>query len=867
MAEPFSLTGASYPAKVREITARRNAGLFGAVVAWWSLGGVLALVLIGAFAVARPRAFLITSGVSLGALMLFGCGGLIVAALMLPALKADRMAAGEAMMAPMAGNMAMDFAGIEPTAEEMPTEMAPESDPAAGSEGPPASEPPRVRRWFPETLLWRPELVTDENGEAVLQIDPLADSITTWRLSGSAVSADGRLGAGQWPIRVFQPFFVEVDLPVALTRNDQVGVPIVVYNYLDRPQQVTLEVADAEWFQRLPAAAAETGEGEEAAEFDPAAPLVIELKANEIRAMHLPICVLEVGRQELAITARGGEVADAIVRTIEVVPDGRREEQVVSGSLESPAEIPLSVPAEAIPGSARTIVKLYPSTFSQLVEGLDNIFQMPSGCFEQTSSTTYPNILALDYLNRTKKSVQAVEAKARQYIHIGYQRLVSFEVPGGGFDWFGNPPANRTLTAYGLLEFQDMAKVHDVDPELIRRTRNWLLAQRKGDGSWPAEVGMLDDGLAGSVQRGEVNLSTTAYLAWAVFQNGAERSRAEATLDFLLAHPPAKIEDPYVLALTTLAIATIEPKHEALAAYAARLNELKQSDETGKQCWWKQPEGGRTSFYGSGLSGDVETTAMATLALLETRQFPPAARGALTWLVAKKDPNGTWYSTQATVLALKALVAGTSAPLGEEQPRRIEFALGGEVFRTLDIAADQAEVMQQIDLSDLLTGGEYHLTIRETTETGTTFQVTHRYHVPEAETPEPSEPEPLAIEIVYDRERLAIDETVTAVATVTNQMAETAPMVILDLPIPGGFSLEPEELDELKGSGLIAKYQLTPRKGIIYLRAIAPGESLELRYRLRATMPVKVAVPAGTVYEYYNPARRGESRPAVLEAT
>ena len=156
--------------------------------------------------------------------------------------------------------------------------------------------------------------------------------------------------------------------------------------------------------------------------------------------------------------------------------------------------------------------------FVELVEGLDAIFRMPSGCFEQTSSTTYPNVLALDYLRRTKKTVPEVEAKARQYIHVGYQRLISFEVSGGGFDWFGNPPANRTLTAYGLMEFEDMACVHDVDPRLIERTRGWLLSQRRPNGSWGNEQGMLDDGLAGSVNRGgNLDLAATAYIGWAVF--------------------------------------------------------------------------------------------------------------------------------------------------------------------------------------------------------------------------------------------------------------------------------------------------------------------------------------------------------------
>ena len=52
------------------------------------------------------------------------------------------------------------------------------------------------------------------------------------------------------------------------------------------------------------------------------------------------------------------------------------------------------------------------------------------------------------------------EAKALQYLHLGYQRLLAFEVSGGGSDWFGHGPANRTLTAYGLSELRE------VDPEI-----------------------------------------------------------------------------------------------------------------------------------------------------------------------------------------------------------------------------------------------------------------------------------------------------------------------------------------------------------------------------------------------------------------
>src|SRR5205807_689872 len=142
------------------------------------------------------------------------------------------------------------------------------------------------------------------------------------------------------------------------------------------------------------------------------------------------------------------------------------------------------LPPDAIPDSASWTVKLYPSRFSEIVEGLESIFRAPYGCFEQTSSTTYPNVLALDYLKTVGRLTPEIEIKARIFINAGYQRLLTFEVPGGGFDWFGHPPANICLTAYGILEFTDMNRVHRVDLAVIERARRWLFTQQNHDGSW-----------------------------------------------------------------------------------------------------------------------------------------------------------------------------------------------------------------------------------------------------------------------------------------------------------------------------------------------------------------------------------------------
>lgn len=835
VASPLTLETQSFPDKKKAVEAAQRLGLKRMRSAWrWFVAWVVAAGLI-VLALYRPWTALITCCVGVVgfcALLFTRFGG------MADEQFADlaRMAGAEAAPEMMFGGEAGGLGGMIEALEGVNSELD--------------QQPVRVRQFFPETLLWQPELVTDDEGRAELTV-PLADSITTWRLAGSAVSADGRLGALRDGIRVFQPFFVDLDLPVALVRNDEVAVPAVVYNYLDEPQTVELELADGDWFELLADGAAE-------ARFQR-----LELAPGEVRSVHYRIRAKDVGNHRLQVTARAGDVADALVRTIAVEPDGRRVESVFNGTLDEPRTIELVVPENAIPGSTVAVVKLYPSGFSELVEGLDGILQRPSGCFEQTSSTTYPNILALRYLRETGQAAPRVEQRAREFIHLGYQRLLGFEVRGGGFDWFGNPPANVTLTAYGLMEFEDMAAVHDVDPKLIERTRNWLLSKQEADGSWAAEPGMLNDGLAGSVQRGEdVELATTAYVAWAVFR-GPNAPSAAPVLGYLRKHPPGTIDNPYTLALVTNALLAMEP--ESARPYLARLIGMRKTSEDGKRTWWELGEDRQTQFYGDGKAGDVELTSLATLALIEAKAEPAVSAAALRWLAAQKDGNGTWGTTQATILALQALLSGSAAPLGGDTERSFEVALDGQSLRDWTVAPEQAVVVQQVEVSQSMVAGSHRLVLEETTGTGTAYQVAFRYHVPEVG-PAP-ETEPLSIELSFDRADLAVHESIVATAVVRNNTATVAPMVIADLPIPAGFALDPIDLEELVASGDIAKFDVNARSAVVYLRGLAPGKPLELRYRLQAKMPVKLTVPAALVYEYYDPDVRGRGEPLKLVVT
>ncbi len=312
------------------------------------------------------------------------------------------------------------------------------------------------------------------------------------------------------------------------------------------------------------------------------------------------------------------------------------------------------------------------------------------------------------------------------------------------------------------------------------------------------------------------------------------------TLGYLLTAKPEDIRDPYVLALTCNALLTLDPRGNTATPYLKRLESLKKG--AGKLAWFSQEPGAQTIFYGSGPSGRIETTALAVLALVEAGRSPELTRAALSWLVTQKDGRGTWHSTQATVLALKALLAGSNTGLGGDRERLVRITLGDRLTRELKVAADQAEVVQQIDLTPYLRPGTQTLRLAEPTETEPVYQVTFRYHVPRAKEPKGE----LAVVVAYDRTKVAVGDTIQAKATVRNWGPKTTSMVMLDLPIPAGFALVRDDLESLVNGGTIDKFQVTPRGVVVYLRRVEParrGIGVHLTYRLRATSPVQVAVP------------------------
>jgi alpha-2-macroglobulin-like protein len=110
-------------------------------------------------------------------------------------------------------------------------------------------------------------------------------------------------------------------------------------------------------------------------------------------------------------------------------------------------------------------------------------------------------------------------------------------------------------------------------------------------------------------------------------------------------------DDSYLIALTALILKNSKREEEADSLIKLLLG---KQDETGKVT------GAKTSITrSSGKSLDVETTALATLAFLGDSKFSGSyAAGAENGVkfIVSSIKDGSYGSTQATVLALKVLV-------------------------------------------------------------------------------------------------------------------------------------------------------------------------------------------------------------------
>jgi uncharacterized protein YfaS (alpha-2-macroglobulin family) len=436
---------------------------------------------------------------------------------------------------------------------------------------------------------------------------------------------------------------------------------------------------------------------------------------------------------------------------------------------------------------------------------------------------TYPNALVMGYLKDAGQLTPEWRMKLEEALSVGVQRLLTFEVKGGGFDWYPGGTPHTLLTAYGLMELHDIDRVYALDKAWIDRTRNFLRRQQRTDGGWSISRGAY----SWRTLRDEV--AVTAYITWAILETGAAEPKGAA---FLESHYADAVKDPYTLALVANAL------YLAKSPVAARA--IKDLE--------------------SAPLSDLEALALASLVF--ARSGAARAEATVSELVRAKDPTGAWRSTAATILAIKTLLDGKAAAM-PERDAPVSVRVNGQPVDVEPITKDNYDVVQQVNVSGFVREGENEIEIA--CDRRVSVQVAARCWIPWSLV-EPEPASPLTIDVAYDKARLARGETVTATATLRYSGPGTF-MVIADLGVPPGFAVEEDDIQALLDQKRIDKYAITARQITLYFGAIGTGQEVRFSYRLRPRYPVSAKAPAAQAYEYYAPDKRGACKPVALEVT
>ena len=607
---------------------------------------------------------------------------------------------------------------------------------------------------------------------------------------------------------------------------------------MDTPQQILVEIEEADWFDLLD---------------EPAKSVAIG--ASDIGGAEFTIRPTKLGTGPIKIVARSTEAADAVIKNLLVEPEGVQvevvENHVVSGGDER--EVALGVPPGAIDGSARAYVALTGSLLTQSIEGLDRLLRMPFGCGEQNMILFAPNVYIARYLAETGQLKPEIMARAEHLMLVGYQRQLTYRRSDGSFSAFGNSDREGSLwlTAFVLKTFAEARDLMYIDRTVLDEAAAWIKSHQLGDGSFESVGFLHHQELLGGL-RGRDAL--TAYVAIALLEAGRDSATANA-ISYLEGRL-ASIEDPYTMAITAYAL--------ELAGSLARdqayekLLSMAQEDENGALFWGGA--GPPTEDYpnpGHGnRSAAIETTGYALLALTEHGDLLSASRAA-RWLVGQRNALGGFGSTQDTIVSLNALTSHSARARSDVD---MTVTLGSGGWREeVSITPGNSDVLQivQVPLGDTLS-------ISVEGKGDAVLQSVLRYNVPEART---QVQDVFDITVDYGTDHVEVDDLITIAASVTFTPPGPiqAGMVVLDVAVPTGFEPVRETIATLvEETAKLKRYEIAGRKVILYIEDMRPGETISLEFQALAKYPVRAMDVVSQVYSYYRPELRAETLAGAL---
>ena len=651
---------------------------------------------------------------------------------------------------------------------------------------------------FRETIYWNPVVQTDKDGKANVEFYN-SDASTTFRAIAEGIGWNGKLGRAETTYAAQNVMTVDAKIPPYLTVGDTALIPLVIKNNRNDNLKVWIDVDMPAKFKL---GTYMTG---------------FTLNADSSQQILIPLHAIAEAKGQLTFAINNQFGTEKLILPICAADKGFPVIATFSGNKNQQHNFTIN---KMVPGTLKANLKLFKNLEGQLLDGIESMLREPSGCFEQTSSCTYPNIYVLKYLKESGKVNPETEKRALGYIERGYNRLIGFETRQNGFEWFGNTPPHEALTAYGLLEFTDMKEFVKVDERMLKRTKEFLLSRRDGQGSFKLATGGYDR--FASVPNKIANI----YIVYALTQAGIGN---EIQLEYHAAVNKAlESNDGYLLAMMALAASNMKNEKD-FRRLMSELNDLYQKGLKAE-----------TSVVNSrDASLRVETASLYALALMrETSPNIGTIANLITRILSEKSYYG-YGSTQSTVLALKAIVEYSK--------------LAGRVSENvqIDFIVNNGSVKDNKEVQEKLRDGRNDFNVQYSQQDkNIPYSLEVSYNTL---TPPNSDKAELQLRTILKNSTAQVGETVRMEIEVTNTKDFLQPMAIAKIGIPAGLSAQPWQLKEIMEKNQAAYYEIFDNYVVFYWMGFSAGEIKRINLDLKAEIPGTYKGKASTTYLYYTP--------------
>src|ERR1051326_6827419 len=671
---------------------------------------------------------------------------------------------------------------------------------------------------FAETVYWNAGVKTEAaTGIAKVSFN-LSDSVTSFRVLADGFTGAGTLGSGISEVESVQPFSVEPKIPLQVTSGDVIQLPVGLVNGASRELQgVAINASSVHGVTF-----ASIGNN----------PAALGMKERSRRFFRIDVGELS-GPANFTLDGRAGPYHDSVSRKLDVQPLGFPREISMGGMLESNGSksFEFTFPANVVRGSVSSSVTVYRTPLASMTDALQSLLREPNGCFEQTSSTSYPMVMAQQYFLTHTGIDSAIIDKARGLLDVSYKKLTGFESRTKGYEWFGADPGHEALTAYGLMQFTDMAQVRTVDKDMLDRTRTWLLSRRDGNGGFNRNPKAIDS------FGGAPADTTNAYIVWALIESGEKGLDKEVAS---VKSSAGSTEDTYIIALAANIL------HAAGDQAGARqlMDKLAKSQDPDGHV-----KGATTSITRSG--GDalsIETTALSVLAWLHDPSYSADVERGLKWIV-ESNKNGRFGSTQSTILALRSIVAYDAAHARPKAPGRVVLSLDGKTVGTPVIfTAGSQGALVLPEFASRLEPGKHTVTLRMEDGSSMPFSIGVKYHTM---LPDSSDEAKVGIHVVLKDSQILEGGITEAIVSIANKSEQVIPTPVAIVGIPGGLEVRHDQLKELVKSGKIDAYEVIGREVVLYWRYLKAKDNFDIPLSLVAAIPGSYTGPASRAYLYY----------------